>query len=483
MGQPLRLLIIEDSEEDALLLARELKRGGYDLTWEREDTPEGVRHALISGEWDVVTSDYNMPQFNALIALSILKESGLDLPFIVVSGKIGEETAVEAMKAGAHDYVMKNNLPRLVPAIDREIREAEERRKRREAEVALQTQFNQFSTIFDSMNAVIYVADLESYELLYMNKYGESLFGNWLGKPCYMVMQAGTNGPCAICSNERLVKDGVPLPPVIYEFQNTATGAWYQGIDRAIRWTDGRLVRMQIAVDITERKEGERLKDEMISAVSHEMRTPLTAMLGFLEYLMDNPVEHDQLISSLETVHKETVRLGVLIDNFLDLQTMKERVSLRDVGPVSIQPLLTEVAKLFAGDQQRHRITVTCPPDLPTVSGDENRLHQVLTNLLSNACKYSPHGSRIELGARALTDELLIWVKDEGMGVPEEARDKVFDKFYRVDNSDSRKIGGTGLGLALVKEIIEAHGGRVWVESATGSGSTFWVSLPLIIAG
>ena len=483
MGQPLRLLIIEDSEEDALLLARELKRGGYDITWEREDTPEGVRHALASSEWDAVTSDYNMPRFNALIALGILKESGIDLPFIVVSGKIGEETAVEAMKAGAHDYVMKNNLPRLVPAIEREIREAEERRKRREAEVALQTQFNQFSTIFDSMNAVIYVADLESYELLYMNKFGESLFGNWLGKPCYMVMQAGANGPCAVCSNERLVKDGVPQPPVINEFRNTATGAWYQGIDRAIRWTDGRLVMMQIAVDITERKEGERLKDEMISAVSHEMRTPLTAMLGFLEYLMDNPVEHDQLISSLDTIYKETVRLGVLIDNFLDLQTMKERLSLREVGQVSIHQLLTEVAKLFAGDQRRHRITVTCPNDLPTVRGDENRIHQVLTNLLSNACKYSPHGSRIEVGARASAGELLIWVRDEGMGVPEEARDKVFDKFYRVDNSDSRRIGGTGLGLALVKEIVEAHGGRVWVDSSPGSGSIFWVSLPLAAAG
>lgn len=483
MGQPLRLLIIEDSEEDALLLARELKRGGYDLTWEREESAEGVRHALMSGEWDAVTSDYNMPQFNALSALNILKESGLDLPFIVVSGKIGEETAVAAMKAGAHDYVMKNNLPRLVPAIEREIREAEGRRKRREAEVALQTQFSQFSTIFDSMNAVIYVADLETFELLYMNRYGENLFGNWVGKPCYLVMQTGSTEPCELCSNDRLVKDGVPQPPVIYEFQNPATSVWYQGIDRAIRWTDGRLVRMQIAVDITERKEVERLKDEMISAVSHEMRTPLTAMLGFMEFLMENPVGHDQLISSLETIHKETVRLGVLIDNFLDLQTMKDRSSLRDVVPVAVPQLLVEVAKLFAGDQQRHRITVTCPYDLPQVRGDENRLHQVLTNLLSNACKYSPYGTHIDVGAKATTSELLIWVTDQGMGVPEEAREKIFDKFYRIDNSDSRRIGGTGLGLALVKEIVEAHGGRVWVESAPGGGSTFWVSLPLQQAG
>jgi len=168
MGIPLKILIVEDSEDDLFMLLHELRKGGYTPEYLSVCSAEPMQRALASRQWDVITSDYNMPGFNALGALDILKESGLDLPFIVVSGKIGEDQAVATMKAGAHDYVMKQNLSRLGPAIEREIREAGERLKRREAEVALKRQFSQFRTIFDAMTAVVYVADMESYELLYM---------------------------------------------------------------------------------------------------------------------------------------------------------------------------------------------------------------------------------------------------------------------------------------------------------------------------
>src|SRR5687767_8350758 len=134
MGQALRALLVEDSEDDALLLGLMLKQAGYDLTSERVDTPESMRAALERQSWDVVISDYVMPRFSGLAALRILQEKGLDLPFLIVSGHIGEETAVAAMKAGAHDYLMKDRLARLVPAVERELREAEVRRERHLAE-------------------------------------------------------------------------------------------------------------------------------------------------------------------------------------------------------------------------------------------------------------------------------------------------------------------------------------------------------------
>lgn len=137
MGIPIRVLIVEDSEDDALLMVRELRRSGYEPTFERVDTPDGMRVALQDGRWEVIIADYSMPRFSALAALRVLREEGLDLPFIVVSGAIGEEVAVDMMRAGAHDYVMKDNLARLGPAIRRELHEAEERRARREAERAL----------------------------------------------------------------------------------------------------------------------------------------------------------------------------------------------------------------------------------------------------------------------------------------------------------------------------------------------------------
>jgi len=137
VSQALRLLLIEDSEDDALLLLRALRKGGYDMIVERVDTPEGVRGALDRHQWDLVISDYVIPGFGGLEALKLVQEKGLDVPFIIVSGQIGEDAAVAAMKAGAHDYVMKDSLVRLVPAIGRELQEAEVRRARRQAREAL----------------------------------------------------------------------------------------------------------------------------------------------------------------------------------------------------------------------------------------------------------------------------------------------------------------------------------------------------------
>jgi sigma-B regulation protein RsbU (phosphoserine phosphatase) len=129
MNTPLRLLIVDDSGDDALLLERELAKNGYDLYSERVDTPEAMQSALAAKDWDIIIADYVMPRFSGLDALRLLKEGKFDIPFIIVSGKIGEETAVEAMRAGAQDYIMKWNLARLAPAVAREIAEAENRRK------------------------------------------------------------------------------------------------------------------------------------------------------------------------------------------------------------------------------------------------------------------------------------------------------------------------------------------------------------------
>jgi FixJ family two-component response regulator len=142
MKTPLRVLAVEDSEDDTTLLIYEIARGGYHPEYERIETPEAMRDALSRKEWDVVISDYVMPQFSGLAALEILKESGFDLPFIIVSGKIGEDIAVDAMKAGAHDYILKGNLARLVPAIQRELRDAETRRQRRMADEALKKAYD-----------------------------------------------------------------------------------------------------------------------------------------------------------------------------------------------------------------------------------------------------------------------------------------------------------------------------------------------------
>lgn len=160
MDKRLRILLVEDSEEDTLLLMREIRRGGYEPECRRVETAEEMGAALSDGSWDLVISDYRLPQFSAPAALETLKESRLDLPFIIVSGKIGEDLAVAAMKAGAHDYLMKGSLSRLVPAIERELREADKRRKHRKAEEAIRRGKMEWESAFDSVSDLIFLSDL-----------------------------------------------------------------------------------------------------------------------------------------------------------------------------------------------------------------------------------------------------------------------------------------------------------------------------------
>jgi two-component system phosphate regulon sensor histidine kinase PhoR len=313
-----------------------------------------------------------------------------------------------------------------------------------------------------------------------MNRYGTALFGDgWEGKTCYELLR-GFSTPCEECADVKLVQDGKPLSPHICEHKNSQTGRWYQCIDRAVRWTDGRLVMLEVAIDITERKGMEQLRDEMISAVSHEMRTPLTAMIGFTEILLTTPVDAEQQRNYLVTIQKESERLNELIGNFLDLQRIKARQLTFQFAPVPVKQLLLDAAASFSAVHARHQLEIDCAANLPPVRGDEARLRQVLTNLITNAVKYSPPGSLITLGAKPGGECVTLFVRDEGVGIPAEMREMIFDRFFRLDNTDRRMVGGAGLGLALVKEIVTAHEGRVWVESAVGKGSIFYVSLPVM---
>ena len=269
--------------------------------------------------------------------------------------------------------------------------------------------------------------------------------------------------------------------PQMFEWQHLRRdGTLFTAEVSLIRMEYQGAVELQAVIrDITERKEMERMKDEVLSAVSHEMRTPLTAMLGFTEFLLENEVAPAQQKDYLRIVHGETTRLSELICTFLDLQRIKARQMVYNLMPLAVGPLLKAAAALFAGTADHHRITVQFPQDLPPVIGNEMRLLQVLNNLLSNAIKYSPLGGEVVLGAGWDGGGVTIWVRDKGIGISPDVQEKIFEKFYRVDGSDRRSTGGTGLGLALVREIVTAHGGRIWVESTVGKGSTFFVSLPV----
>ena len=232
--------------------------------------------------------------------------------------------------------------------------------------------------------------------------------------------------------------------------------------------------------DVTREQEVSRLKDEFVSLVSHELRTPMASVLGFSELMLTRQVSQEKSRLYVETIHKEAQRLSNLISDFLDIQRMEAGRQVYNFSEVSLSFLVRPVLDLF--NNERERIKVEFPDDLTMIRADPDRIVQTLTNLIGNAIKYSPNGGDIILRAHLNENQMVeASVQDNGLGIPKEAQSQLFNKFFRVDNSDRREIGGTGLGLAISREIIEAHGGKIWVDSALGKGSIFHFTLPAVL--
>jgi signal transduction histidine kinase len=202
-------------------------------------------------------------------------------------------------------------------------------------------------------------------------------------------------------------------------------------------------------------------------------------MRGFVELMLERDFDADSRRRYLEIVFAETKRLGKLIDDFLDLQRLEAGALDHHFEPVALIPLIEEAVEMFAHTSDAHQYATHLPATLPRVRADADRLRQTLRNLISNATKYSPDGGAVTVSAEVCEVGVRVSVRDEGIGMNAETQSKLFTRFYRADSTATRRIGGTGLGLALVKEIIEAHGGQVGVESEPGAGSVFRFTLPL----
>ncbi|HEY3474860.1 MAG TPA: ATP-binding protein [Anaerolineales bacterium] len=368
MPRTLRALFIEDSDDDAQLLLRELQRNDYEVDYKRVETRAEMEQALHQKAWDLILCDYNLPQFNAMTALSTLKESGLDLPFFVISGSIQEEAAVTALKAGAHDFMVKGRFARLIPAIERELQDAETRRLRREVEA-------ERASLSASLEALS--AELERF----------------------------------------------------------------------------------------------------LYTAFHDLRSPLVTIKGFLGLLAEDirANRSDQIQRDIERIGAAADKMDELLSGLLELSRIGRVIHPSE--EVDLGQLSREALQALDERLRSKNITVRVAPDLPVVYGDRLRLREVLENLIDNASKHmgDQPDPVIEIGVREQEREPVIFVRDNGPGIEPRYHNRIFNLFEKLDPS----VEGPGIGLALVKRIVELHGGRVWVESeGERQGATFCFTIP-----
>jgi signal transduction histidine kinase len=224
--------------------------------------------------------------------------------------------------------------------------------------------------------------------------------------------------------------------------------------------------------------QSERLYGEVLSTVSHELKTPLMGIRGFAQMIRDGDVEGEEACDFAKEIYENAVRLSTYVERMLQEQAVHAGGETLDLRDVRIRPMVGQVVKQLATGAPNHDLVNDVPDDLPTVSGDPDKIMQILLNLVSNAVKYSPRGGVVRVSAHSSDRWLELCVSDQGVGIPPEARSRVFDRFFRISSFETKGIPGTGLGLSIVKGLVELHGGRIWVESEVGRGSTFHVTLP-----
>ncbi|HEV8380827.1 MAG TPA: response regulator [Gemmatimonadales bacterium] len=503
MTRALRVLLVEDSENDAELLARELKRAGFELTLERVQSAARLEVALDRGPWDIIVGDNSMPGFSGTEALSIVHARGLDIPFIFVSGTMGEELAARALEAGAGDALAKGNLRRLIPVIQRELREAEERRGRRQTEAALRASEASYTTLVEKAPLGIY-RSTPAGRFLSANPALARILG-----------YGSVEEVLALDMARDVYADGGERRRLIE--QDTYTDRVYDELEATWKKQDGTHIRVQLSVrasrdtqgqveyyeafvrDITSQRQleaqlAQAQKMEAIGrlagGVAHDFNNLLTVILSYSELLLQDLPPDAPTRDDIEQIRKAANGAGELTRQLLAFsrqQVLQPKVVDLNAAVSGIERLLGRVL--------REDIQFRCSlaPDAGTVKVDPGQLEQVIMNLAVNARDAMPGGGHLTIEtANVEIDEsyvhahplaapgryVMLAVTDTGVGMDAATQSRIFEPFFTTKDAGK----GTGLGLATVQGIVQQSGGFIWLYSEPNHGTCFKVYLPRIDA-
>ncbi len=493
-----KFLHLEDSSLDAELIRVRLTKDGLKFTILRVVGHDDYLEALQNDKFDLILADYSLPGFDGLKALEYAQTHVIDTPFLFVSGVLGEEVAIETLKQGATDYVLKHRLDRLAPAVRRALTEARERADRRRMEAALRESERMHRLTLDSIRGhAILTMDI-SGTITSVNAGATGVLGyrdsELLGQASKIIFTAGDQEAGVPQREMQTAKRRGIAEDERWHVRKDGSQFWGSGLVAPLL-DESEILRgyTKVVRDMTEWKQAEealreadRRKDEFLAMLAHELRNPLSSIQNAAQLVRHASLPPERSAWAKDVILNQVKHLARLVDDLLDVARItrgKIRLRTEQVDLSEVLRRASDVAQpLIESRQQTYATEISI--DSLMVKGDSTRLEQVFTNLLTNASKYTDSGGQIALTARRDGGSLVVQIADNGVGISEEMLPRVFDLFAQVDNSLDRSQGGLGIGLTISQRLVQLHGGTIEVASGgSGQGSVFTIRLPALGCG
>ena len=494
METAIKILHLEDNPTDSLLVQLSLKKANLVFDYYFADNENDYQQILDNQTIDLVLSDYHLPDYSGSEALLYIKEYYPQIPFVFISGTMGEDAAIESLLNGATDYVLKNKMERLVPAVHRAYNEAQMLKARRKAENELRKLSR---AVEQSPNSVV-ITDTDGI-VEYANSTTFNLTGYTSAELIGQNPRVFSSGETSQAEYQQLwetIKSGKEW---IGEFHNKKKNGelyWEAATISPILDESGAITHfLAIKKDITEGKklnsellaakvkaeESDRLKTAFLHNISHEIRTPMNAIVGFSGLLNDADLLPEKQKEYIEIIAQSSDQLLSIINDIVCIATIEagqEKLSEVPVNLNAMQRILYEKFLPKARSQNIIFDVNTCFHENEyMILADEAKLVQILLNLIGNAFKFTLSG-HIHVGCNLKNNELEFFVEDTGIGIPSEMHDEIFMRFRQVESTTARQFGGSGLGLSISKAYVELLGGKMWLTSELGKGSVFYFTLP-----
>ncbi len=617
MDTKLKILFVEDNPADLRMIKDFILEGNILFDSLVVETHEDFVDAINSYKPDIILSDYNLPKFNGMEALNIRNQLLPDTPFILITGSINEETAVNSLKSGADDYILKDNLRRLNNAIMNALEQKRATRERELAEKRLMESEKIYRYMFAKNPQPMWIYDVETLSFLEVNSAAVNLYGysrdeflsmkvndirvnhkdyiisdNTRTGPKYgyetdienrrkdgsiiitetsshyfsfnsrparhvlvrditvqrqsesqvrLLSRAIEQSPVCVMITDRsglieyvnprfteltgylledLIKDELRIitPDVneknFYytlleritkgsiwqgEFQNMKKNGelfWAKTDISSIMNENGEISKYIILMeDVTERKalladyikakeraeESDRLKTAFLHNISHEIRTPLNAIMGFSQMLTDQELTTDDRVSFSDIIQKSGQQLLVIINDIVNISALEAGQETCNKKSFNVNNLIRQICNQFSIKTKEQGLSINLnlaiSDENAYINSDEIKFIQILSNLLTNAFKFT-HKGYVEVGYELQKEKMQFYVKDTGIGIPDDMHDEIFKRFRQIEVGDSRKYGGSGLGLPISKAYVKLLGGDIWLDSVVGEGTTFYFTLP-----